>query len=113
MENKKEDEIHDLLKQTIARKDIERQIADLFYKLCPHVPPQLLATTVMQTLDNFKNLEKMYIGGNNKRDYRDDAADALKYALRYAVECGLTPEIAKRIEEEMKRSFETHIPRID
>lgn len=62
MENRKEDEIHDLLKQTIARKDIERQIADLFYKLCPHVPPQLLATTVMQTLENFKNLEKMYIG---------------------------------------------------
>ena len=127
MENKKEDEIHDLLKQTIARKDIERQIADLFYKLCPHVPPQLLATTVMQTLDNFKNLEKMYIGGNNKRDYRDDAADA----LRYAVECGLNPElfkcsyqqslihnenpteIAKRIEEGIKRSFENHIPRID
>lgn len=103
MENKKEDEIHDLLKQTIARKDIERQIADLFYKLCPHVPPQLLATTVMQTLDNFKNLENIYIGGNNKRDCRDDAADALRYAV----------EIAKRIEEEMKRSFETHIPRID
>lgn len=61
MENKKEDEIHDLLKQTIARKDIERQIADLFYKLCPHVPPQLLATTVMQTLDNFKSLEYIYI----------------------------------------------------
>ena len=128
MENKKEDEIHDLLKQTIARKDIERQIADLFYKLCPHVPPQLLAATVMQTLDNFKNLEKMYIGGNNKRDYRDDAVDA----LRYAVECSLNPElfkcsyqqsliptnenpteIAKRIEEGIKRSFETHIPRID
>lgn len=128
MENKKEDEIHDLLKQTIARNDIERQIADLFYKLCPHVPPQLLATTVMQTLDNFKNLERIYIGCNNKRDYRDDAADA----LRYAVECRLNPElfkcsyqqsliptnenqtgIAKRIEEEMKRSFETHIPRID
>ena len=100
----------------------------MFYKLCPHVPPQLLATTVMQTLDNFKNLERIYIGGNNKRDYRDDAADA----LRYAVECRLNPElfkcsyqqsliptnenpaeIAKRIEEEMKRSFETHIPRID
>lgn len=129
MENKKEDEIHDLLKQTIARKDIERQIADLFYKLCPHVPPQLLATTVMQTLDNFKSLEYIYIyiGGNNKRDYRDDAADA----LRYAVECSLDPElfkcsyqqslipnenpteIAKRIEEVMKRSFENHIPRID
>ena len=128
MENKKEDEIHDLLKQTIARKDIDRQIADLFYKLCPHVPPQLLATTVMQTLDNFKNLEKMYIGGNNKKDYRDDAADA----LRYAVECSLNlelfkcsyqqsliptnenpTEIAKRIEEGIKRSFETHIPRID
>lgn len=127
MENKKEDEIHDLLKQTIARKDIERQIADLFYKLCPHVPPQLLATTVMQTLDNFKNLERIYIGCNNKRDYRDDAADA----LRYAVECRLNPElfkcsyqqsliptnenqtgIAKRIEEG-KTSFETHIPRID
>ena len=91
MENKKKDEIHDLLKQTIARKDIERQIADLFYKLCPHVPPQLLATTVMQTLDNFKNLENIYIGGNNKRDYRDDAADA----LRYAVECSLDPELFK------------------
>ena len=127
MENKKEDEIHDLLKQTIARKDIERQIADLFYKLCPHVPPQLLAATVMQTLDNFKNLERIYIGCNNKRDYRDDAADA----LRYAVECRLNPElfkcsyqqslipnenpteIAKRIEEGIKRSFENHIPRID
>ena len=73
----------------------------------------------MQTLDNFKNLERIYIGGKNKRDYRDDAA-----------ECSLNPElfkcsyqqslipnenqtgIAKRIEEG-KRSFETHIPRID
>lgn len=127
MENKKEDEIHDLLKQTISRKDIERQIADLFYKLCPHVPPQLLATTVMQTLDNFKSLENIYIGGSAERDTRDDAADA----LRYAVECSLNPElfkcsyqqslipnanpteIKKRIEEGMKRSFENHIPRID
>ncbi len=121
MENKKEDEIHDLLKQTIARKDIERQIADLFYKLCPHVPPQLLATTVMQTLDNFKNLEKMYIGGNNKRDYRDDAAEcSLNPELfKCSYQQSLIPtnenptEIAKRIEEGIKRSFETHIPRID
>lgn len=130
MENKKEDEIHDLLKQTIARKDIERQIADLFYKLCPHVPPQLLATTVMQTLDNFKSLENIYIGGSAERDTKDDVADALRYAV--AVECSLNPElfkcsyqqsliptnenpteIKKRIEEGMKRSFEIHIPRID
>lgn len=124
MENKKEDEIHDLLKQTIARKDIERQIADLFYKLCPHVPPQLLATTVMQTLDNFKNLEKMYIGGSTERDTRDDAADALRYAVEYSLnpelfKCSyqqsLIPnEIPSTIrEQKMLDDNYKHVPRID
>lgn len=124
MENRKEDEIHDLLKQTIARKDIERQIADLFYKLCPHVPPQLLATTVMQTLDNFKNLEKMYIGSSTERDTRDDATDALRYAVEYSLnpelfKCSyqqsLIPnEIPSTIrEQKMLDDNYKHVPRID
>lgn len=123
MENKK-DEINELLKQTIERKDTERQIADLFYKLCPHVPPQLLASTVMQTLDNFSSLEKMYISGNKERNAGDDAADA----IRYAVECSLNPELFKCSyqqslipddipstikEQKMLDDNYKHLPRID
>lgn len=112
MENKKEDEIHDLLKQTIARKDIERQIADLFYKLCPHVPPQLLAATVMQTLDNFKELENLY-NSNIKKDYKSNAIDSIKYANELMLSKDTIigkPESATEIK--MFYENENHIPRI-
>lgn len=112
MENRKEDEIHDLLKQTIARKDIERQIADLFYKLCPHVPPQLLATAVRQTIENFRELDKIY-NPKIKKDYKANAIDSLKYANELILSKDTIigkPETATEIK--MFYENENHIPRI-
>lgn len=101
MENKKEDEIHDLLKQTIARKDIERQIADLFYKLCPHVPPQMLATAVRQTIEGYRNLEYLY-------SIRKIPEDKLKKAMTIVEE-----EMLSKETKISKEEIEKHIPRID
>lgn len=112
MENKKEDEIHDLLKQTIARKDIERQIADLFYKLCPHVPPQILGLTVRQTIENFKELENLY-NSNIKKDYKSNAIDSIKYANELMLSKDTIigkPQSATEIK--MFYENENHIPRI-
>lgn len=48
------------IEQLIEIKNIERQIADLFYRMCPNVPPQLLASTVIETINNFRELNKLY-----------------------------------------------------
>ena len=53
-------EIKEEIANMIKEKSIEMQIADLFYKMCPNVPPQLLASTVMQTIGNFKELDSLY-----------------------------------------------------
>lgn len=53
-------EIKEEIANMIKEKNIEMQIADLFYKMCPNVPPQLLASTVMQTIGNFKELDSLY-----------------------------------------------------
>lgn len=48
------------IEKLIEEKNIERQIADLFYKMCPNVPPQTLAIAVRQTIENFKKLDSLY-----------------------------------------------------
>lgn len=48
------------IEQLIEIKNIERQIADLFYRMCPNVPPQLLASIVIETINNFRELNKLY-----------------------------------------------------
>ena len=53
-------EIKEEIANMIKEKNIEMQIADLFYKMCPNVPAQLLASTVMQTIGNFKELDSLY-----------------------------------------------------
>lgn len=53
-------EIKEEIANMIKEKSIEMQIADLFYKMCPNVPAQLLASTVMQTIGNFKELDSLY-----------------------------------------------------
>lgn len=53
-------EIKEEIANMIKEKSIEMQIADLFYKMCSNVPPQLLASTVMQTIGNFKELDSLY-----------------------------------------------------
>lgn len=53
-------EIKEEIANMIKEKSIEMQIADLFYKMCPNVPPQLLASTVRKTIDNFKELDSLY-----------------------------------------------------
>lgn len=57
---KKEEETKSQIEKIIEIKNKEREIADLFYELCPHVPPQILGLTVRQTIENFKELENLY-----------------------------------------------------
>lgn len=71
-------EIEEEIANMIKEKSIEMQIADLFYKMCPNVPPQLLASTVMQTIGNFKELDSLY-NPNIKKEYKANAIDSLKY----------------------------------
>lgn len=71
-------EIKEEIANMIKEKSIEMQIADLFYKMCPNVPPQLLASTVRKTIDNFKELDSLY-NPNIKKEYKANAIDSLKY----------------------------------
>ena len=104
------------IEQLIEIKNIERQIADLFYRMCPNVPPQLLASTVMQTIGNFKELDSLY---NPKieikvRKYKDDAANSLRYFSEGILSKDTIigkPETATEIK--LLQEYENHIPRID
>lgn len=64
--NIEKEETKSQIEQLIEIKNIERQIADLFYKMCPNVPPQTLASTVMETINNFKELDKLYRRNENE-----------------------------------------------
>ena len=55
-----EKKLQSALEQEVERKNLEREIADIFYKLCPSVPPQMLATAVRQTIEGYRNLEYLY-----------------------------------------------------
>lgn len=109
-------EIKEEIANMIKEKSIEMQIADLFYKMCPNVPPQLLASTVMQTIGNFKELDSLY---NSKieikvRKYKDDAANSLKYFYEGILSKDTIigkPETATEIKS--IQEYENHIPRID
>lgn len=108
-------EIKEEIANMIKEKSIEMQIADLFYKMCPNVPAQLLASTVMQTIGNFKELDSLY---NPKieikvRKYKDDAANSLRYFSEGILSKDTIigkPETATEIK--MFYENENHIPRI-
>ena len=58
--NIEKEETKSQIEKLIEEKNKERQIADLFYKMCPNVPPQLLASIVIETINNFRELNKLY-----------------------------------------------------
>lgn len=53
-------ELSEELSKVIERKNLERELGDIFYKICPNVPATILALTVRQTIDNFKILDDLY-----------------------------------------------------
>lgn len=71
-------EIKEEIANMIKEKRMEKEIADLFYKMCPKVPSQTLAIAVRQTIENFKELDSLY-NPNIKKDYKYNAIDSLKY----------------------------------
>lgn len=56
------EEFEEKLSKVITRKNLERELGEIFYKMCPNVPPQTLATSVRQTIDNFRILDDFYGG---------------------------------------------------
>lgn len=54
------EEVAEELSKVIKRKNLERELGEIFYKMCPNVPPQTLAINVRQTIDNFKILDELY-----------------------------------------------------
>lgn len=88
------EKLQNALEKEIERKKLEREIADIFYKMCPNVPPQMLATAVRQTIEGYRNLEYLY-------SIRKIPEDKLKKA-------------EKIVEDEIvKEKIEKHITRID
>ena len=101
------------IEQLIEIKNIERQIADLFYRMCPNVPAKTLASTVRETINNFKELDKLY-NPNIKKDYKTNEIDNLKYANELMLSKDTIigkPETATEIK--LIQEYENHIPRID
>lgn len=110
--NIEKEETKSQIKQIIEIKNIERQIADLFYKMCPNVPPQTLAISVRQTIENFKELNSLY-NPNIKKDYKEDMVDSLRYAIEGMLSKDTIigkPETATEIK--IMQEYENHIPRI-
>lgn len=108
-------EIKEEIANMIKEKNIEMQIADLFYKMCPNVPPQLLASTVMQTIGNFKEIDSLY-NPNIKKDYKYNAIDSLKCIEEILSKNTIIgkPEIPSVIKEQkMLDDNYLNIPRID
>lgn len=56
------EEVAEELSKVIKRKNSERELGEIFYKMCPNVPPQILAINVRQTIDNFRILDDLYSG---------------------------------------------------
>lgn len=96
-----EKKLQSALEQEVERKNLEREIADIFYKMCPNVPPQMLATAVRQTIEGYRNLEYLY-------SIRKIPEDKLKKAMTIVEEKMLSKETKISKEE-----IEKHIPRID
>lgn len=100
------------IKNIIEQKNIERQIADLFYKKCSNVPPQILASTVRQTIENFKELDNLY-NPKIEKEYKANAIDTLKYIEGILSKDTIIgkPEAATIIKAIQKH--ENHMPRIE
>lgn len=102
----------------IEKESKKMQIANLFYEICPHVPPQILATTVNQTMKNFEELEQLYSPNHKavvKRDYSDDRIDSLRYAIEEMKKLSKDTIIGKpetATEIKLMQEYENHIPRI-
>lgn len=112
MEDQEKERLQSALEKEIERKKLEREIADIFYKLCPSVPPQMLAVAVRQTIENFKELENLY-NPNIKKDYKSNAIDSIKYTNELMLSKDTIigkPESATVIK--MFYENENHIPRI-
>ena len=77
--------LQNALEKEIERKNLEREIADIFYKMCPNVPPQMLATAVRQTIEGYRNLEYLY-------SIRKIPKDKLKKAMTIVEEEMLSKE---------------------
>lgn len=100
MEEEKE-KLQSVLEKEIERKILEREIADVFYKMCPNVPPQMLATAVRQTIEGYRNLEYLY-------SIRKIPEESLKKAITIVEE-----EMLSKETKISKEEIEKHIPRID
>lgn len=112
MEEEEKEKLQSAIEKEIERKKLEREIADIFYKLCPSVPPQTLAIAVRQTIENFRELDKIY-NPKIKKDYKANAIDSLKYANELILSKDTIigkPETATEIK--MFYENENHIPRI-
>lgn len=109
--NIEKEETKSQIKQIIEIKNIERQIADLFYKMCPNVPPQTLAITVRQTIENFKELNSLY-NLKIKKDYKDNIVDRLKYIEGMLSKDTIIEKPETATEIKIMQEYENHIPRI-
>ena len=109
--NIEKEETKSQIKQMIEIKNIERQIADLFYKMCPNVPPQTLAITVRQTIENFKELDSLY-NPKIKKDYKANAIDSLKYIEGMLSKDTIIGKPETATEIKIMQEYENHIPRI-
>lgn len=97
--------LQNALEKEIERKNLEREIADIFYKLCPSVQPQMLATAVRQTIEGYRILEYLY---------RTDRIPEKE--LKRAIELEEEKRKIEKLSKETKISkeeIEKHITRID
>ena len=127
MEEEDKERLQSALEKEIERKNLEREIADIFYKMCPNVPPQTLAIAVRQTIEKFKELDSLYSGKESKiapttDDNLVETIKEYKKGLLYdgPINLGLTSEeidkivekSKKEIEEKMIENNDKHIPKI-
>ena len=105
--------LQNALEKEIERKNLEREIADIFYKMCPNVPPQALAIAVRQTIENFKELNNLYSGKEYKivptiNDNLVETKKENKKGLLYdgPINLGLTVEEIDKIVEKSKKEWE-------
>ena len=111
MEEEDKERLQSALEKEIERKNLEREIADIFYKMCPSVPPQTLATAVRQTIENFKELDSLY-NPKIKKDYKANAIDSLKYIEGMLSKDTIIGKPETATEIKMFYENENHIPRI-
>lgn len=109
--NIEKEETKSQIERLIEIKNIEREIADLFYKMCPNVPPQTLAITVRQTIENFKELNSLY-NPKIKKDYKDNIVDSLKYIEGMLSKDTIIRKPETATEIKIMQEYENHIPRI-